>query len=437
MTSLLSALKGIIGPDSPKKVEFPTSTGETLVSDVPLVHDDDGIFENAHRRTDHAAGVGVVDIIDDLVNESVNEVVDNDVPNDVHGHSHTPPILLSPVQIGLVPSIPFPHVGSTTLTRDDSIDSGYAETWVGPTPFSLSPPQLNRLSSTLDILSSPFGSPLSRHSCTPYSIDIATPPSLNAGAQRVPPFHISAESVTLGSATPARQSPLHALAPERIGIENANLSNETFEGLDLSPNVMARSPAEMLLFPMPPCEIPVCSDPSSSEEAGSKRMSWISHPSSQSLPPRAASAGSSSAPCSAAALVGVQERPHSAVDMLPWPHHPDSRVTSSLLSDYTTCASSPLLETPISSSSSQADGPAPFAIESPVSLSAIDLVAHSFPSSSKNSSADKSPPRSAPIHGPQRTPNQRRTSFTTWSLLGADGIVYPLQERFLLASETP
>lgn len=68
--------------------------------------------------------------------------------------------LLSPIQISSLPPVCFPPLHS--LHREDSIDSGYADGWTGPSPLLISPPRSPRRVSTLSILSSPFGSPTSR-----------------------------------------------------------------------------------------------------------------------------------------------------------------------------------------------------------------------------------------------------------------------------------
>lgn len=88
---------------------------------------------------------------------------------------HTPPVsqdsaqeqvvsneLMSPVELTMAP--PFWHpIGQLpqSLHREDSVDSGYADNWTGPTPFTLSPPHkdVTKRFSTLSLLSSPFGSP--------------------------------------------------------------------------------------------------------------------------------------------------------------------------------------------------------------------------------------------------------------------------------------
>ncbi|KIY62568.1 hypothetical protein CYLTODRAFT_172881 [Cylindrobasidium torrendii FP15055 ss-10] len=66
-----------------------------------------------------------------------------------------PPDLLSPV------SMPDLHLRSFSRDYDNASDTSFA-TWVTPIPFSLSPPHTPAMSSTFDLLSSPFGSPSSK-----------------------------------------------------------------------------------------------------------------------------------------------------------------------------------------------------------------------------------------------------------------------------------
>ncbi|KDQ61063.1 hypothetical protein JAAARDRAFT_571247 [Jaapia argillacea MUCL 33604] len=70
--------------------------------------------------------------------------------------------MLSPVDMANAPPIPFPFADDWNIRREDSIDSGYADSWQGPTPHVLSPPRSPALSSTFDLLHSPFRSPSSR-----------------------------------------------------------------------------------------------------------------------------------------------------------------------------------------------------------------------------------------------------------------------------------
>lgn len=70
--------------------------------------------------------------------------------------------LLSPLEMKLAPPLNLP-LGQLEgpIHREDSVDSGYADGWTGPSPLSLSPPRREnaRRYSTLSLISSPFGSP--------------------------------------------------------------------------------------------------------------------------------------------------------------------------------------------------------------------------------------------------------------------------------------
>ncbi|CAL1705742.1 unnamed protein product [Somion occarium] len=69
--------------------------------------------------------------------------------------------LLSPIEITLAPPA-VDRIGQleACFHREDSIDSGYADGWTGPSPLALSPPPRSpRRVSTLSLLSSPFRSP--------------------------------------------------------------------------------------------------------------------------------------------------------------------------------------------------------------------------------------------------------------------------------------
>ncbi|TCD68469.1 hypothetical protein EIP91_010755 [Steccherinum ochraceum] len=71
--------------------------------------------------------------------------------------------LLSPIEIKLAaPRTSALESLEPMCHREDSIDSGYADNWTGPTPLAISPPRSERRFSTLSILSSPFGTPSSR-----------------------------------------------------------------------------------------------------------------------------------------------------------------------------------------------------------------------------------------------------------------------------------
>ncbi|KAI9508442.1 hypothetical protein F5148DRAFT_905303 [Russula earlei] len=154
MASLLSALQNIIGPPSPNSAEFSLPQ-----EDIPSTDASD-VSHLPHEATqctdrDCRGNLELEDVSRADVANATSPAVNDDMPEAPQPDSVTPPCLLSPVQIGSVPPVPFPHtasLGGVSLSRGDSIDSGYAETWIDPTPFSLSPPQSDRRSSTLDLL---------------------------------------------------------------------------------------------------------------------------------------------------------------------------------------------------------------------------------------------------------------------------------------------
>jgi hypothetical protein len=469
MTSLLSALQGIIGPVSPVNAEFPAHEADVPSSDTsdasPLPHDS---MQSAGPVPDGNLDNEPVQASQEDITNATSLAVDNDMSEVPQSNPISPPGLLSPVQIG--PDSPFqlPHVAlDATLSREDSIDSGYAETWVGPTPFSLSPPQLNQPSSTLDLVSSPFGSPLSRVLPTRYShptrqtsspaprydsIDLVSPPVSTTAHQDTIPSRTSLESIRMMYATESPQSSPDFTPSGQGETEDAK---QVFGEPDLPMALSIASLAETLLFPVPPSEIPVLKHPAaltssenvidpqlatddiphkdsssnqeegaspavvgtvetsptleqfsaqsshatdtspsspttmdakmssphatgplsspislktteeveepdydalyqclvmSPEEAAAKRMSWASRPSPSALLRKAASAS-----CSTSALVDIPERPHSSVDVLPWSRQWDLQVTPVSVSENNSRTSSPFLETPLSSSSSQAN----------------------------------------------------------------------------------
>ncbi|KAI0295448.1 hypothetical protein BC826DRAFT_275618 [Russula brevipes] len=264
MASLLSALQGIIEPLSPEKEEFSPPQADVMSSD-------------AASDASHVSSLSsdVVQGIRRVSNGGLDTapVPAVDIPP---ADSVTPPGLLSPVLIGSVPPLPFTHVASSaTLSRGDSIDSGYAETWVGPTPFSLSPPHLNQMSSTLDLLSSPFGSPQSRvlprrFSPSPTrrptsppaprdSIDIVSPTLSTIVLQNTSPSHglSSPGSINLVYATPVQQCPLPTSPSEQGGAEVPSPTSEIFSESDPHLGLSVGSPAETLFFPLPPSGIPI------------------------------------------------------------------------------------------------------------------------------------------------------------------------------------
>ena len=75
--------------------------------------------------------------------------------------------LLSPIELSTLNLGPF-RLDDNVVTEDgNSFDSGYAETWKPPNPLLPSPPRSPSISSTFDLLSSPFGT-LSSRIVSPY-----------------------------------------------------------------------------------------------------------------------------------------------------------------------------------------------------------------------------------------------------------------------------
>ena len=533
MANLLSALQGIIGPDPQERTELSASVGEELLCDTSdashllpsavkgtgAVHDEHmkHVLEqggDAPSRSQHQNSADIIESVKDFTNDT-SPAGDSDILEDEKRNLSSPPGLLSPVQIGTVPPVLFPHAGLDAAPAcDDSIDSDSAEAWVGPTPFSLSPPHLSQPGSTLHLLSSPFGSPVSRvlpkrlsfsaswkQSNLPTlrdSIDIVPPPSISTvdSERNIP----SAEN---GPASRAWHSRIQSFLPEQKGVEDAIPSNRMANESDLSVGVSNSSPTETRIVPIPSSDIPVLKSPipmtsyvntqfipnegslgdreeylptvldgtvgssqlasqlssmgveanhpeeslphptptvdieatsthsasvsehspvspgataevrefdyealyqslvMSPEEAASKRMSWAS----RSSPPRASSLGTLSVPGSTVVHADAPRRSHSAIDLPPWSRHQQSHVVPTLLSEYTSRTSSPLIETPVFSGSSQADASTE-SIQlrtSPAPLSTTSLVARTpplTPSKHPRLPAEKLPSQSSPIAGP-------------------------------------
>jgi len=293
MASLLSALQGIIGPPSPHRTEFPSTAGDNA---SPNASDRSPHLDDSMQCAGcvHADDVPVQTVREDVATPtptcSAYESASAEDPQcDADASCSSPLGLLSPVQIGSVPPVPFPHVAlglSATLSRVDSVDSGYAETWVGPTPFSLSPPQLSQPNSTLDLLlSSPFGSPLSRvlprrfspsptrrkHTLSPVlrdSIDLISPPVSTTASPTLPSSHMPLNGISLMCATQILQSPHHPSPFGQGGAEDAFLSNRIPGESDRPLGLSSGSPTGTFFFPGPTSETPVLKDsaPMASDE---------------------------------------------------------------------------------------------------------------------------------------------------------------------------
>ncbi|KJA26984.1 hypothetical protein HYPSUDRAFT_63248 [Hypholoma sublateritium FD-334 SS-4] len=65
--------------------------------------------------------------------------------------------LLSPIEVSTLRLGPFFQLHRSSERESNSFDSGYADTWKPPAPLLSSPPRSPSVSSTFDLLSSPFG----------------------------------------------------------------------------------------------------------------------------------------------------------------------------------------------------------------------------------------------------------------------------------------
>ena len=75
--------------------------------------------------------------------------------------------LLSPIELSTLNLGPLRLDDNVVTENGNSFDSGYADTWKPPNPLLLSPPRSPSISSTFDLLSSPFGT-LSSRIVSPY-----------------------------------------------------------------------------------------------------------------------------------------------------------------------------------------------------------------------------------------------------------------------------
>ena len=88
---------------------------------------------------------------------------DYDVVESSHRHSlASTSSLLSPIEVSTLRLSPFFQSHRSSERESTSFDSGYAENWKPPIPLLSSPPRSPSVSSTFDLLSSPFGTHSSR-----------------------------------------------------------------------------------------------------------------------------------------------------------------------------------------------------------------------------------------------------------------------------------
>ncbi|KAH9951909.1 hypothetical protein B0H21DRAFT_3681 [Amylocystis lapponica] len=179
--------------------EESTLVNSTLARDSPLVHSTDEDKFGSHRDSSLTTGssssgddgeVTITRFSKSLIPAaSTRTSTSSDAPTEG---------LLSPIDIteAIPVSLPLNHC----VQREDSIDSGYADTWTGPSSFLASPPRASRPVSTLSLLSSPFTSPASRvfspHSAFPdthasYHSDVDDEPSPHEDEASLHPYEPS------------------------------------------------------------------------------------------------------------------------------------------------------------------------------------------------------------------------------------------------------
>ncbi|KAF8163632.1 hypothetical protein B0H34DRAFT_795315 [Crassisporium funariophilum] len=96
---------------------------------------------------------GPVDLLDDI-NDPLSVEAAGEITTEEHAAPYTPGELLSPMELTTLHLGPFRR---TSNEDSNSFDSGYADGWKPPSPMRGSPPRSPSISSTFDLLSSPFG----------------------------------------------------------------------------------------------------------------------------------------------------------------------------------------------------------------------------------------------------------------------------------------
>ena len=149
--------------------------------------------------------------------------------------------LLSPVELSsLRLSIFSNRAANPSLATDgDSIDSGYADAWKGPASLLMSPPRSPSLSSTFDLLASPFRSPSSHILSPRLSAFMRRSPSSPFNTE-FPDNHEEEEPTDLSLDSPdAFLRP----GPEENEVEDSPQKAPLFESED-SPRIPMTEPCE-------------------------------------------------------------------------------------------------------------------------------------------------------------------------------------------------
>ncbi|KAJ4486275.1 hypothetical protein J3R30DRAFT_1478406 [Lentinula aciculospora] len=155
-TNLLLALKGIIRDEEEQ---------EEYIDDLSIEAVDD--YDNDSPRTTKQT-VQQIDTNVDGSNfcdpvSTLNDEAEHSPPSPTHSG------LLSPVEFSDLQLRHFSYLHSNNHSRNPSLDPGFYDPigtphsqWVSPSPMVLSPPRSPALSSTFELLASPFGSPSTR-----------------------------------------------------------------------------------------------------------------------------------------------------------------------------------------------------------------------------------------------------------------------------------
>ncbi|KAJ4001052.1 hypothetical protein F5050DRAFT_200257 [Lentinula boryana] len=154
-TNLLLALKGVIRDD--EEEEFVDDLSFEAVDD----EDDDSL-----RTTRQTLRQFDTNVIGPEFHDPVS-TVDNESERSPPSPDHSG--LLSPVEFSDLQLKHFSILHSNIHSRNPSLDPGFYDSvgtpnsqWVSPSPMALSPPRSPAMSSTFELLASPFGSPSSR-----------------------------------------------------------------------------------------------------------------------------------------------------------------------------------------------------------------------------------------------------------------------------------
>ncbi|KAJ3719802.1 hypothetical protein FB446DRAFT_46294 [Lentinula raphanica] len=181
--NLLLALKGVIRDEEEEEEE------EEFIDDLSFEAVDDDTDDDDPLRTTRQT----FQQLDPHLNESyfhdpvsnANDEPEQSRPSSTHSG------LLSPVEFSDLQLKHFSLLHSNSHSRNPSLDPGFhdpggtpSSQWMSPAPMALSPPRSPAMSSTFELLASPFGSPSTRLIAHPGAGIMS--PRLGVFAPRVP-----------------------------------------------------------------------------------------------------------------------------------------------------------------------------------------------------------------------------------------------------------